>query len=87
MVVNLGVERPRGRRKFVAAAGVAEADDLASVKRQAVRADRVARPGAGVVDAVFEAKLVGQPSGLLRQFLGLGDRLVDAADHVEGGFG
>ena len=36
-----GVEHPRRRLKLVAAAGVAEADDFAFVKRQAVGADRI----------------------------------------------
>ena len=43
--------------------------------------------GQTLVDAVFEAELAGQCLGLLRQLLGLGDRFLDAADHVEGAFG
>ena len=84
---NLRVERAGCRLELVAAAGVAEADDLAAVERQAVRADGITRPGAARVDAIFEAKVIGQCSGLLRQLLGLGDRFLDAADHVESRFG
>ena len=89
LLLRLGnrlVERVRRRLELVAAAGVAEADNLAAIQRKAVRADRLAGPGAGVVDAVLEAKLVRQGLGLLRQLLGLGDGLFDPADHVEGGF-
>ena len=78
---------PRRRYEFVAAAGIAEADDLPPVERQAVRADRLAGPRTDVIDAIFEAKLVGQLLGLLSQLLGLGNRFVDSADHVEGRLG
>jgi hypothetical protein len=84
---NLRVECVDRRFKLVAAACVAEADDLAPVARQAVRADPVSRPRAALIDAIFEAKLVGQGLGALRQLLGLGDRFIDAADHVERRFG
>ena len=53
-----GVEHRRRFLELVPAAGVAEADDLALVKRQTVRADRIAGPGAMRVDAILEAKVV-----------------------------
>src|SRR5215203_3631073 len=81
------IECACGSFELVAAARVAEADNLALVERQAVAADRLARPGTDVVDAVLEAEPVGHvPLGVLRQLLGLGDCLVDATDHVERGF-
>ena len=87
LAFNLGVECVGRGLELVAASGVAEADDLAPVTRQAIRADRLAGPGADIVDAIFETQGVGQASRVLRQLLGLGDRLVDPADHVEGSLG
>jgi hypothetical protein len=58
--IDCGVERPSRGVKLVATAGIAEADDFALIKRQTVRADRLSRPGAVRVDALFEAKVAVQ---------------------------
>jgi hypothetical protein len=81
---NLRVECVGRRFELVAASRIAEADDLAAIERQAVRAYRLTGPRAAFVDAIFEAQVAGQSLGLLRQLLGLRHRLFDAADHVEG---
>ena len=52
---NRAVECPRRDVELVASARVAEADDLASVGGEAVGADRLARPRAGLVDRVLDA--------------------------------
>jgi hypothetical protein len=53
------VEVRRGFLELVPATGVAEADDLTPIARQAVGTDRITRPGAVRVDAILEAKVVG----------------------------
>ena len=51
------LELPDRPLEFVAAPGIAEANDVALVERQRVRLDRLAGPWAGFVDAVREAEV------------------------------
>lgn len=53
-----------GAFELLLAAGITETHDLTFVKGQRIRAHRLARPWAGIVDAVFQPKIAHGLSSL-----------------------